>query len=133
MGRGSRLCCSPQDLPLPLLAVQAPVLEEDENLDVSYRNRHVLGMITFDRRLKPLVYWRYAFMQAIQHKFTILVYLRELTRMKDLSGLPDVLLLVLTFLVRPFQQHKLLRHDIVLAKIKALKRVTTAFWFVKHQ
>ncbi len=110
--------------------------------DFSNRNYHVLGLANAELRLRPVIYWRHAIMQILQHKFTILLYTVALhecgcdpllnpNAAKALS-LEHVRIRILQFIVSPFGKHSPPPRHIADRKLSAMARLCDTITYVKH-
>ena len=100
--------------------------------DSSHRNRHCLGLTTLVPDLRPLVYWRHAVTQVLQHRFSILYHSHCLHRLHPFTCLPHIHIAVLSFLVRPFRNHVYLTEDSVQRKLEALRQILSVVQYLKH-
>jgi hypothetical protein len=100
--------------------------------DHSSLNCHVLGLTTLTFDLRPIVYWRHAFAQLIQHKYTIVYHALSLHALAEIGPLPLVHLHILGFLVNPFSNHVYLTKSAAHRKLLALQRIVSMVQYSRH-
>ena len=100
--------------------------------DHSSLNGHVLGLTTLTSDLRPIVFWRHAFAQLFQHKYTIVYHTICLHKLARVGSLPHVHLQILSFLVSPFGSHVYLTRRAAQRKLLALQQICSIVQYLQH-
>ena len=110
--------------------------QRPELTDPSYMNKHALGITTLEPRLRPLVFWRHAFVQLMQHRYEQLFHARSLFQVPVLADHRHLFEAVLDFLSCPFQgpfSHEVLFDKVALSrKLRSHQTLLKYFPYLRH-